>query len=189
MDGSPPELLLGAVGPPLPGTLAGLAARLSRRVAAPCRVIELGAMPLPRLPDRDQLDADRVVAALEERAAAGDGVLLGVTALDAAVPVFSFVFGRARLGGRAALVSLARLTPAFYGLPPDPQLLLRRAADEALHELGHTAALPHCPDASCLMRFAGTVEKADVRGSRFCDACRSRLPGWLQPAPAPLGRL
>jgi archaemetzincin len=149
--------------------------------------VDLGDLPLARLPDRDQLDADRLVAALEARAGALGGWLLGVTALDAAVPVFSFVFGRARLGGRAALVSLARLEPAFYGLAPDAALTLRRAADEALHELGHLASLSHCPDAGCLMRFAGTVEKADVRGSRFCEACRSRLPGWLRGAAVDAG--
>jgi hypothetical protein len=29
------------------------------------------------------------------------------------------------------------------------------------------------------MRFAGSVEKADLRGSAFCPACAGHLPRWL----------
>ena len=41
--------------------------------------------------------------------------------------VFSFFFGRARQGGRAALVSLARLHPGFYGLPDIDRAAARKA--------------------------------------------------------------
>lgn len=158
-----------------------IAARLSRRVSAACRIVECGDGPLQRtLPGRDQLDADALLGALEARPTRDDAVLVGLTTSDIGVPIFTFVFGRARQGARAALVSLARLDAGFYGLPSDPELLARRATDEILHELGHVASLPHCPDASCLMSFAGSVEKVDVRGSAFCDACRDRLPRWLR---------
>jgi archaemetzincin len=182
MDASVPELQLAALAPLPPGRLEALAARLSRRVPAACRTVELSGLVLPRLADREQLDADRLLEQLEARVADRGGVLVGVALQDLALPIFTFVFGRARMGGRAALVSLARLDPLFYGLPRDPALLERRAVDEVLHELGHVASLPHCPAADCLMRFAGTVEKADARGSLFCAACRSRLPPWLRPA-------
>lgn len=157
-----------------------LAARLSRRVAIPCRAVALGNEDPPRaLPGRDQADADALLASLETQAAPG-AVLVGVTDQDIAVPVFTFVFGLAREGGRAALVSLARLDPSFYGLAEDHDSLARRAVDEMLHELGHLAALRHCDEAACLMRFAGSVEKADVRGSFFCAACEAHLPLWLR---------
>jgi predicted Zn-dependent protease len=29
------------------------------------------------------------------------------------------------------------------------------------------------------MSFAGSIERADARGARFCEACRARLPAWL----------
>ena len=158
-----------------------IAARLSRRLSAGCRVVDSGGGPRPaRLPERDQLDADALLAALEARPTDEDAVLVGLTTLDIALPIFTFVFGRARRGARAVLVSVARLDPGFYGLPSDPDLLARRATDEILHELGHVASLPHCPDASCLMSFAGSVEKVDVRGPAFCDGCRDRLPAWLR---------
>jgi archaemetzincin len=163
-----------------------LAARLSQRVSVACRVLEAapeGAAPL--LPGRDQLDADAVLAFLEARAAGVGGIVVGVTPRDMAVPVFSFVFGSARAGGAAALVSLARVDPVFYGLPADDELLARRAVNEMLHELGHVASLQHCQDAACLMRFAGSVEKVDVRGSSFCAGCAARLPRWLREPAGP----
>jgi len=174
------EVHLLPLGPLDHGLAEELAARLSRRVSAPCRVVD-GRMPEPvRLPERDQVDADALLAALEARPTAKNMLLVGLTAYDIAVPIFTFVFGRARQGGRAALVSLARLDPGFYGLPPDPGLLARRAVDEITHELGHVASLPHCPDASCLMSFAGSVERVDVRGSTFCGRCHDHLPRWLR---------
>jgi archaemetzincin len=159
----------------------GIVARLSRRLSAACRIVDPGRGPCaPVVPGRDQLDADALLAALEVVPIADDAVLVGLTTRDIALPIFTFVFGRARQGARAALVSLTRLDAAFYGLPSDPDLLARRATDEIVHELGHLASLAHCADASCLMSFAGSVEKVDVRGSAFCDACRDRLPQWLR---------
>jgi archaemetzincin len=118
---------------------------------------------------------------LEALASAGV-VVVGIAAVDVAIPIFTFVFGRARQGGRACLVSLARLEPAFYGLPPDSGLLTERAVAEVLHELGHVAGLGHCRDFACLMHFAASVEKIDVRGPGFCDPCALLLPCWLRPA-------
>lgn len=161
---------------PVPGPqVARLAERLSRHVRLPCRLAgDALAIPLARLPDRDQLDADLVLGALESQAP-GDGVVVGVTPLDMAIPIFTFVFGRARQGGRAAVVSLARLDPAFYGLPLDADLLARRTVIEILHELGHLASLRHCSDAACLMSFAASVERIDARGAAFCASCAARL--------------
>lgn len=161
------------------GRAAAIAARLSREISATCRLDSPRAPSVPRVPGRDQLDADALLVSLE--AAPADGVVrLGVTDHDVAIPIFTFVFGRARAGGRAAVVSLARLDPTFYGLPADEEALVGRAVRESLHELGHVASLPHCPGAECLMRFAGSVDKADLRGSRFCPECAARLPPWMR---------
>jgi archaemetzincin len=162
------------------GDAEDLAARLSRRTRAPWRVSPASAaISLPPLPGRDQADADGLLAILDEQSSDG-AVAVGLTAADIAIPIFTFVFGRARQGGRAAVVSLARLDPAFYGLAPDRERLYERATAEVLHELGHVANLGHCNDASCLMSFAGSVEKVDVRGSAFCSACDALLPRWLR---------
>jgi archaemetzincin len=163
-----------------------LAARLSRQVGVACRV-PVDAVPsrdLPALAGREQLDAHALLLRLASspRGSPAGVVRLGLTTRDIGLPVFSFVFGLARTDdGRVAVVSLARLDPVFYGLPPDPEAAGRRALGEMLHELGHVAGLQHCLAPDCVMRFAGTVEKADARGCAFCDACRGRLPQWLRP--------
>jgi len=156
-----------------------LAARLSRRIPVPCRVDQAPLMAPPLLADREQGDADALLAQLEAEAGAGREVTVGVVALDLAIPIFTFVFGRARQGGLVALVSLARLDPGFYGLPEDREILTHRTLVEVVHELGHVAGLPHCPDAACVMSFAGSVERVDVRGHDFCAACTVRLPPWM----------
>jgi archaemetzincin len=156
-----------------------LAARISRHVRVPCRVAPAMPPSAQRVPGRGQLDADALLAGIEARAAVPGALLVGVTDEDIAIPIFTFVFGRARTGGRAVLVSLARLDPRFYGFPADPALAERRAVDEVLHELGHVTGLRHCDDAFCLMRFAGSVEQVDARGSSFCLRCAARLPRWM----------
>ena len=159
-------------------TLEALAARLSQKVALACHVGPGLERPLPTIRGRDQLDANALLEGLEARAA-GARLLVGVAAHDIAVPVFTFVFGLARQGGRACVVSLARAEPSFYGLPADHGLRDERTVAEIRHELGHLASLEHCSDRGCLMSFAGSIERADARGAEFCGSCRPRLPGWL----------
>jgi hypothetical protein len=89
-------------------------------VELPCRVLPAGDLPVRRVPNRDQLDAGALLEGLEALAASHAGLLVGVTGDDIAVPLFTFVFGLARQGGRACVVSLARTDPAFYGLPRTP---------------------------------------------------------------------
>jgi hypothetical protein len=73
--------------------------------------------------------------------------LLAVTERDLFIPVLTFVFGHAQLGGRVAVISLARLRQEFYGLPRIASLFFSSALlKEALHEAGHTFGLVHCPD-------------------------------------------
>ena len=159
------------------GTLEALAARLSQKVELACHVGPGVSPPLPMIRGRDQLDANALLEALEAQARRPPA--RGRRGEDIAIPVFTFVFGLARQGGPACVVSLARADPSFYGLPPDPALRDERAASEIRHELGHLATLEHCPDRGCLMSFAGSIERADARGTEFCPACRARLPGWL----------
>ena len=49
----------------------------------------------------------------------------------------------------------------------------------AIHELGHTQGLPHCPDTTCFMRDAKGGNPIDEE-KHFCQACRQHLvkKGW-----------
>ena len=110
---------------------------------------------------------------MAQRKPPGVSRVLGLTACDLFVPMLSFVFGQAQLGGEAALVSIARLDQAFHGLPPRRSLLLERTVKTVLHELGHTYGLLHCPDRTCAMALATNVAQLDAKESRYCESCRT----------------
>ena len=162
--------------------LDGIVRRLSRHVGAPCHVVPGVAVgDLPRMAHRPQLHADETLALLDEQPLGPGAVTIGVTAEDLGHPLFTFFFGRARMGG-AALVSLHRLDPRWYGLPADEDVLQRRAVLECLHELGHVAGLRHCADHACVMHFSGDVESIDLRGGGFCVPCGQSVPRGLRHA-------
>jgi archaemetzincin len=147
----------------------------SAHLAVPCRLLEPPAgLALAPIPGRDQIDADRLLGQIEALDIPPGQALVAVTERDLAIPIFTFVFGRARVGGNAAVVSLARLRPQLYGLPPDPALTARRAVAEILHELGHVAGLGHCRDFQCLMHFSSDVDTADLRPMTLCSECTTR---------------
>ena len=100
--------------------------------------------------------------------------LLGITQLDLYIPILTFVFGEAQLGGNAAVVSYHRLEQQFYGLPPDRDLLANRLLVESVHELGHTLRLTHCQDYQCAMAPSHAVEWIDIKDSGFCEDCLAR---------------
>jgi archaemetzincin len=101
--------------------------------------------------------------------------VLGVAEVDLFIPILTFVFGLAHLGARCALVSLHRLRSEFYGLPADPELILSRLEKEAVHELGHTVHLTHCPDFGCVMHYSNAVEEVDLKSATFCRSCRKKM--------------
>jgi archaemetzincin len=122
-------------------------------------------------PTRQQYNSTQLLARLLELSLAEDHKLLGVTEVDLYIPVFTFVFGEAQLGGRVALISAHRLHPQFYGLPEDEQLFYSRCEKEAKHELGHTSGLTHCRSYDCVMHVSNSVEQVDLKSSRFCATC------------------
>jgi archaemetzincin len=111
--------------------------------------------------------------------------LLAVTGHDLFIPVLTFVYGHAQLGGRVAAISLARLRQEFYGLPPNREVFLERALKEALHETGHTFGLVHCADRLCAMALSTNIGQIDRKRDAFCPACAARLA----PRRAPQGTL
>ena len=83
--------------------------------------------------------------------------ILGVTEADLYVPHLNFVFGEAECPGKAAIISLYRLRPEFYGYPPDKKLFIKRCIKEAVHEIGHTLGLGHCDNPKCVMHFSNSI--------------------------------
>lgn len=105
----------------------------------------------------------------------GADKVLGVTSVDLFIPVLTYVFGEAQLGGRAAVVSAHRLRPEVYGLAPDDALLGERLVKEAVHELGHAHGLVHCPDPDCVMHTSTYVEEIDLKSAGLCETCRGAI--------------
>jgi len=133
---------------------------------------------------RNQYHSTCILQHLESLSPDPDVTLLGVTSLDLYVPVLTFVFGEAQLGGRCALVSTCRLHEEFYGLLPNSLLLHNRLKKEAIHELGHTQGLKHCFDWPCVMTSSHNIERIDLKDPQFCSTCLSKI-GLYPPDPSP----
>jgi archaemetzincin len=101
------------------------------------------------------------------------GKVLGVTDRDLFIPILTYVFGEAQLGGRAAVVSTARLLEdvELFGR----RLLVERLAKEAVHEVGHAFGLVHCETTECVMSRSPAVREVDEKSSDLCAECRARL--------------
>jgi archaemetzincin len=100
--------------------------------------------------------------------------LLGVADVDLYVPELNFVFGEADAKSGVAIFSLARLRQ--QGSDPRARaLFLKRAATEAIHELGHTYGLDHCASSRCVMWFSNTLAETDRKGQAFCATHASQL--------------
>jgi archaemetzincin len=104
-----------------------------------------------------------------------DNRVLGVVDVDIFAPGLNFVFGMADIPGGRALISLQRLRQEFYGLPRDEKLFSERTLKEAVHELGHTYGLEHCPDPTCVMHFSNRLRDTDVKSWEFCPKCQRKV--------------
>jgi archaemetzincin len=97
--------------------------------------------------------------------------LLAITDVDLFVPILTYVFGLAEVGGPCAVISTNRLRPQFYGYPPNQVLLMERIEKTALHELGHSLGLIHCRDRRCVMHSSTSIADTDFKQSHFCPTC------------------
>jgi archaemetzincin len=126
-------------------------------------------------PVRRQYNSIRLLTKLLDLNVRKGCKVLGITDVDLFIPVLTFVFGQAQLGGRVALISLHRLHPEFYGLPEDLKLFYSRCEKEANHELGHTSGLAHCHSYDCVMHVSNSIEQVDLKPGSFCRSCEVRL--------------
>ena len=170
------KIYLVPIGQVEPEVLSTLCPPLEERFGYPCEVapgIELP--PGAYHPRRGQYHAPAFLERLLTLALPDAVRVLGITGVDLYVPELNFVFGQAQFPGRVAVISLCRLRPQFYGLEPDQALLQERALKEAVHELGHTFGLSHCPQPGCVMHFSNSLLDTDRKGSDFCPTCRWEL--------------
>jgi len=125
--------------------------------------------------ERQQYHSSEVLASMQHYVNGDTWRLLGVTSFDLYIPILTFVFGEAQVGGTSAIVSYHRLRQEFYGLPGDLNLLANRLLIESIHELGHTLRLTHCDDYHCAMAPSHAVEWIDIKDSGYCEDCLWRV--------------
>ena len=156
--------------------LEGLRAGFSGTFSTRCEELQVTLDPaFAYHAERQQYHSTELLARLEKYTRPQAWRVLGVTEADLYIPILTFVFGEAQMGGRCAVVSTHRLHQELYGLPADDGLLQERLLKEAVHELGHTLGLAHCQDYGCVMAPSHGVEWIDIKGSGFCAECRLRF--------------
>jgi archaemetzincin len=125
--------------------------------------------------ERQQYHSSEILQAMQGYVDGESWRVLGVTAVDLYIPILTFVFGEAQIGGPCGLVSIHRLKQEFYGLPEDYSVLQQRLLKEAVHEIGHTLDLTHCDDYQCAMAPSHAVEWIDLKEGVLCSSCQGRV--------------
>ena len=124
---------------------------------------------------RGQYHSTKILNILKQFKTKDFNRVLGAIDADLYVPDLNFVFGEADMLAGVTVISLARLRQEFYRLNPDRDLFHLRAVKEAIHEIGHTYGLGHCPDPKCIMYFSYSLKDTDRKCPGFCNICKHEL--------------
>lgn len=163
------------IGAPDPELVDWLRDQLREGFRVPCEILQPALDPgFAFHPERKQYHSSELLAHMNSYVNGRTWRLLGIAGVDLYIPILTFVFGEAQMGGPCSVVSYYRLRQEFYGLPFDRNLLARRLLTETIHELGHTLDLTHCADYRCVMASSHAVEWIDIKDFTFCPECASR---------------
>jgi archaemetzincin len=141
-------------------------------------VVELPVAPLPRsayYAPRRRYRAEKLLEFLAERLPSGSQRILGLTAVDISTskpPHEDWgVLGLATLDGAACVISSFRCRRRARSARHTAE----RFAKTAVHEIGHTLGLEHCPTRGCLMEDAGGKMETTDREHLLCEASLREL--------------
>jgi len=126
-------------------------------------------------PARRQYNGNTLLKQVDSLSFPGSAKTLGLFNVDLFIPILTFIFGQAFLGGQTAIASLHRFSNEHYGMISDDRFLLDRSRKEVIHELGHTLGLIHCHTPTCVMRSSTYVEDIDQKDQHLCSNCRANL--------------
>jgi archaemetzincin len=161
--------------------LSSLSPHLEAILRVPCKLLPVRIDPeFAFHGERQQYHASEILHRIQKVVAPDSWRVLGIASVDLYIPILTFVFGEAQVGGPCAVLSTHRLRQEFYGLPPDPGLFRQRVIKEAVHEVGHTVNLMHCEEYQCAMASSHAVEWIDLKQSGLCGACHAKYVKGLQ---------
>jgi archaemetzincin len=154
----------------------------------PIEVKTLARVELPKeawYAPRKRWRADRLLEFLAARKPDGALRILGLTDADISTTKGKIedwgVMGLASLDGASGVISRFRCAKRASGA----EHARIRLAKTAVHEIGHTLGLPHCPNRGCIMEDAeGSVLTCD-REYDLCADCRAKLVAAGHPARSP----
>jgi archaemetzincin len=142
------------------------------------RVERARPLPLPRwayYPPRQRYRAEKLLDFLEQRAPAQAFRVLGLTGQDISTTKGNIrdwgIMGLASLDGRMSVMSMFRCRRGAASALHARE----RLAKVAVHEVGHTLGLRHCPTRGCLMEDGGGRNTTTDREHLLCPRCRAEL--------------
>lgn len=152
--------------------LAMLKEFLHRRFGLPVRV-EKNFLDLPAAarPERCQWELRELVKTVCDRVR-GEGRCILLTTKDTFTQGLNWSTGMARCSGTTAVVSICRLSPAFWDDAYDRAWHYKRVRKIVMHELGHTfGEHDHCGDWACAVHGSGSIGEIDKTGDDYCKHC------------------
>lgn len=126
---------------------------------------------------RKRWRAEKLVDALDANPPAGAWKVVGVTEAEISTTKGDIVdwgiAGLGNIGGRSCVLSAY----IYKKHSKDPDVLLRRLGDLAIHEFGHTLGFDHCEQQGCVMADAKgkAITSADESSGQYCEHCLNQL--------------